>query len=82
MSPPMTSDQVLDRYFLETRCKILEIAASLDRVDRAEPAGNGRVDARVDKLNQALHALLLDGPGRAEKIQLIFSREYDPNWRK
>ena len=27
--------QVLDHDFLETRCKILEIAAILDRIDRA-----------------------------------------------
>jgi hypothetical protein len=78
----MTRDQVINRYFPEIRCKILEVAASLDRMDRADPAGNGRVDPRVEKLNQALRALLQDGPGRAEKIQLIFSREYDPNWRK
>ena len=27
--------RVLDHDFLETRCKILEIAATLDRIDRA-----------------------------------------------
>ena len=27
--------RVLDHDFLETRCKILEIAAMLDRIDRA-----------------------------------------------
>jgi hypothetical protein len=82
MSPPMTREQVLNRYFLEIRCKILEVAASLDRIDRAEPAGNGRTDPRVEKIQQALRSLLQDAPGRAEQIQRIFSREYDPNWRK
>jgi len=61
---------------------VLEVAASLDRVDRAEPAGNGSDDPRLKKLEQAVHVLLEDGPGRAEKVQKIFSREYDPNWRK
>ena len=30
--------QVLDHDFLETRCKILEIAATLDRIDRRRHA--------------------------------------------
>ena len=80
MSIPMTREQVANRYFLEMRCKVLEIAASLDRLDRAESATNGGVDPRLNKLEQAIQVLLDEEPGRAEKIQLIFSREYDPNW--
>ena len=82
MSIPMTREQVINRYFLEMRCKVLEVAASLDRVDRAESASNGSADPRLQKLEQAVRVLLEDGPGRAEKVQSIFSREYDPNWRK
>ena len=82
MSVSMTREQVVNRYFLEMRCKVLEVAASLDRLDRAEPAGNGRTDPRIEKLEQAVRVLLEDGPGRAEKVQMIFSRDYDPNWRK
>ena len=33
----LTKGQVLDRYFLEHRAKLIDIAAFLDRVDRAEP---------------------------------------------
>jgi hypothetical protein len=80
MSVPITRDQVLNRYFLEMRCKVLEVAASLDRMDRAESAGNGAVDPRVKKLQQAVGVLLDPGPGRAERVQMIFSRDYDPNW--
>jgi hypothetical protein len=40
----LTSPAALDRYFLETRCKIIEIAANLDRFDRgagvAQPPSN------------------------------------------
>ena len=81
MSIPMTREQVVNRYFLEMRCKVLEVAASLDRVDRAESADNGKRDARLQKLQQAIRVLLENEPGRAEKVQSIFSREYDPNWR-
>jgi hypothetical protein len=82
MNIPMTAPEVLNRYFLEMRCKVLEVAASLDRVDRADAVENGKRDARLLKLQQAIRVLLEDGPGRAEKVQMIFSRDYDPNWRK
>ena len=81
MSIPMTREQVVNRYFLEMRCKVLEVAASLDRVDRTEVADNGPCDPRLQQLHQAIRVLLEDGPGRAEKVQTIFSREYDPKWR-
>ena len=82
MSVPMTRAQVVNRYFLEMRCKVLEVAASLDRVDRAEPATRGTTDPRLEGLQQAMRVLLGSGPGRAERVQRIFSRDYDPNWRK
>jgi hypothetical protein len=73
---------VLDHDFLETRCKILEIAAILDRIDRA-PARHGEPpDPRLGQLRRAVEALLEPGPGRAETVQCIFSLEYDPSWRK
>ncbi|WP_337177223.1 hypothetical protein [Paludisphaera sp.] len=73
--------QILDRDFLELRAKILEIAAGLDRVDRA-PARHGEPpDPRLGQLRQALDALSRPGPDRAETVQLIFSLEYDPDWR-
>ncbi len=81
MSVPMSREQVVDRYFLEMRAKVLEVAASLDRIDRSNPAGNDANDARLGKLQRAIRVLLDPGPGRAEKVQQIFSRTYDPAWR-
>lgn len=72
--------QVLDRDFLETRCKIIEIAAVLDRIDRAPSHHHDHPDARLCQLRQALEALGEPGPGRAETIQRIFSLEYDEHW--
>ncbi|MBX6316706.1 MAG: hypothetical protein IRY99_27895 [Isosphaeraceae bacterium] len=72
---------VLDRDFLELRSKILELAAALDRIDRApEPPGH-HPDRRLAQLRQALEALLVPGPGRAETVQRLFSLDYDPNWQ-
>ena len=73
---------VLNRDFLETRGKILELAAALDRLDRA-PAhrGESAPDRRVAQLRQAIEALLEPGPGRSETVQRLFSLEYDPEWQ-
>jgi len=38
MTSPLAAPEVLNREFLEIRAKILEIPASLDRLDRAEQA--------------------------------------------
>jgi hypothetical protein len=74
--------EVLERDFLDARCKILEVAAILDRIDRAPARHGAHPDARMGHLRQALDALLEAGPGRAETIQRIFSREFDPTWRQ
>ena len=80
MAEPRDAVAVLDRDFMETRSKILEIAAALDRIDRAPEPPGAHPDRRLARLRQALEALLEPGPGRAETIQLIFSDEYDPRW--
>jgi hypothetical protein len=74
--------EVLERDFLDARCKILEVAAILDRIDRAPARHGDHPDARLGQLRRALEALLEPGPGRAETVQRIFSLEYDPRWRE
>ena len=77
------SATVLDRDFLETRGKILEVASALDRLDRSPPSSShaDTPDRRLAQLRQALEALLEPGPGRVETVQRIFSLEYQPDWR-
>ncbi|APW63792.1 hypothetical protein [Paludisphaera borealis] len=74
--------QVLDRDFFEIRSKILEIAASLDRMDRAPAHHGDHPDPRLGQVRQALDALREPGPDRAETIQLIFSLAYDSAWQR
>jgi hypothetical protein len=78
MPIPLDAPEVLNREFLEIRARLLHVAASLDRLDRAEGSVLG--DARLDKIRQALNILADGEPDRAEKIQLLFSRPYDADW--
>jgi hypothetical protein len=80
MPSPLTAPELLEREFLETRCKLLEVAAALDRIDRADGSVSG--DARRDKLQRALAVLAEAKPDRAERLQLLFSLNYDSDWQK
>ena len=75
---PMPAGRVLDMFFLEARSKLLDLAATLDRLDRGD--GSAAADSRLEKVRQALLTLLENGPGRAERVQRIFSLDYDPDW--
>ena len=82
MIQPRDAVTILDREFLVLRGKILEVAAALDRLDRApNPAdGHAAPDRRLGLIRQALETLLEREPDRAETIQRLFSRDYDPRW--
>ena len=76
----MPARDVLDREFLEIRAKLLELAASFDRLGRGD--GDVRGDRRMELIRKGLDILRRDEGGRAEAIQLLFSREYEEDWRK
>ena len=77
---PLTAPEVLQREFLDIRCRILDLAAMFDRLDRA--SGNVRDDARIARLQEALDMLAQRRADRAEQVQLVFSRVYDEAWQK
>jgi hypothetical protein len=66
--------QTLEQTFLEMRWRCLSLAADLDRVQRA-PGGNElvRADKRLQTLRQAIFVLSEFVPGRAERVQMLFS---------
>jgi hypothetical protein len=67
----MTAGQIVDEYFIENRTRLLEMAAFLDRLDRADPACAAS-DFRMKAFNEALSAL--GGTGdRLTRIQLLLS---------
>ncbi len=79
------ADDILDDTFLETRAKLLEVAATLDRIDRSadeQAALSQRAKPRRTKLDDAIRILLSEGPDRAERLQRLFSRDYETDWRQ
>jgi|TARA_R110002095_G_scaffold40574_5_gene37431 hypothetical protein len=73
-----TALQVLDREYLEARCSLLELAAALDRVDRAadhEGSAGEFNDSRLELLKQAMALLSEEShlPNRSERMLLLFS---------
>ncbi len=79
------ASQILDESFLEVRAKLLEVAATLDRIDRSADEDAPLSDAaqpRRASLDDAIRILLSEGPDRAERLQRLFSRKYEADWRK
>jgi hypothetical protein len=71
--------EVLEREFLELRARLLQVGAQLDRIDRAGDEAAG--DPRIGAVKEVLSVLAGPGPGRAEQVQMIFSRPYDAEWK-
>jgi hypothetical protein len=78
MTPPLEAPELLNNEFLEIRARLLQVAAALDRLDRAE--GDVSRDKRRADLDKAIRVLLESGQGRAEKLQRVFSLAYDQDW--
>ncbi len=79
---PLPSAKALDNYFLEARSKLLDLAGILDRIGRGRDAASTDNDLRLEKIRKALEVLQDRSGGRAERIQKIFSLDYDSGWDK
>jgi hypothetical protein len=65
----MTRQQILDLYFLDARHKLIELAAFLDRVERAD----GKNDFRIKSFREALGELTNGKKPKAKNVLLAFS---------
>jgi len=65
----MIKQQVLDIYFLDARHKLIELAAFLDRVERAD----GKDDFRLKAFQSALGELTGKKTEKAKNVLLAFS---------
>jgi hypothetical protein len=75
-----SATKVIADEFLIARAKVLELAATLDRIERAE----GKVDESKPMLllSQGLQILCDSETDKAKRVQLLMSRPYEPNWIK
>ncbi len=71
----LTAVEVLGKEFLEVRCQLIEIAASLDRIDRAARLRDESFsDARLEQIYDCLRLLAdADRKDRSEALLLLFS---------
>ena len=67
---PLSARELVDEYFIENRTRLLEIAAFLDRLERADHGYSGS-DFRMRAFTDAL--AMLNGPDRLDRIQLLLS---------
>jgi hypothetical protein len=65
----MTRRQILDLYFLDARHKLIELAAFLDRVERAD----GPADFRLEDFRAALGHLRGKKRAKAKAVLIAFS---------
>lgn len=71
--------QIVADEFMIARAKIVELAATLDRIERA--SGNVDDSKNMQLLVQGMHILIDDQVEKAKRVQLLMSRDYDPNWQ-
>ena len=67
--PDMTRNELLDLYFMDSRAKLIDIAAFLDRVD----GGTGEADFRLAAFREALKELAGIKRARAKGVLLSLS---------
>lgn len=72
-------DSLIEREFLPLRARLLDVAATLDRLEREGDSSHGYAE-QVQSIEAALR-LLLEGGNRAERMQLLFSLPYDEAWK-
>ncbi len=69
----LTAKEVIDRYFLENRAKLIDLAAFLDRIDRAAGSEAAESDYRLRALFSALDVLTDGKTNRARRVLEVFS---------
>jgi len=71
--PPKTAEQLMDMYYLQARSHLLETAAILDRIERADGGGKAMEDQRIQKLFEICKILTQGKANRAEQFLNLLS---------
>jgi len=67
---PLCARELVDEFFIENRTRLLEIAAFLDRLDRAD---SGSPDFRMRAFTDAVKILAGPSKNRVNEIQMLLS---------
>jgi hypothetical protein len=79
---PLPASKALDAYFLDARARLLDLAAILDRIGWGAGGAGLGADPRLANIRKALEVLADESGGRAERVQKVFSLDYDPTWER
>jgi hypothetical protein len=79
MSTTSNATEGLNREYLGIRARLIEVAAALDRIDRA--SGSTAGDPRMDQIRRSLAILSGQQSDRTEQIQMLFSLPYESDWK-
>jgi len=70
---PLKRSEAIELYFMEHRAKLIDLAAFLDRIDRAAAEPGGREDFRMTAFREALEILSDGKPHRARRVLELLS---------
>lgn len=70
---PKNAKELLDMYFFEMRSALLETAATLDRIERADGGKEIFSDPRLERFREAFDILVNGKTNRAERFLVLFS---------
>ena len=73
LGSPKNAMELLDLYFLDMRCALLETAATFDRIERAPGAAEALADPRIENLRKACGIIRDRAGDRAESFLMLFS---------
>lgn len=68
-----TAGELLDMFFLDMRSALLETAAVMDRIERAEGGLQALSDSRIQRIKEACDLIKNGQNNRAEQFLILFS---------
>lgn len=73
LKAPKKAEQLLDMYYLEARSHLLETAAILDRIERADGGSSVMEDPKIKTLFKTCEILTQGRSNRAEQFLKLLS---------
>jgi hypothetical protein len=82
MPSRLSAAEMLDREFLQIRCRLVEIAAALDRIDASRGSEELAHERTLLQVQEATRLLGNRSTDRTRRVQMLFSLPHDEDWRR